>query len=385
MTYAYEKVCQAIKPERLRKTLLDLLSIYSPSGKEGDIQLYLGQLLTQAGFVVERQAVEGGRHNLHVTMGRGESQLYMIGHVDTVPAWDLEAFGPGQDGDIIHGLGSADMKGGCAAMVEAWLALAEALPPPDRPPVGLLLVVGEEENGDGSAAFLEACHPPPWAVIGEPTGLVACFAHYGYLEAGFVTTGIRCHSSLPERGHNAIESMLRVLMHLWGNPLFEREKSGIVYSIREMSSSRAGFVVPDRCETWIDLHLQPGKDPAVLQETIRRIAATAGQSIPGLDLQLDFDFASLGYNLGTDNYIAQSLSAIYQSLGLPLRLDAFRSHSDGNLFFAAGSQPIILGPGALEVAHTSAEQVSFSEVSAAADIYAALCLEVDSPGLKRHR
>jgi acetylornithine deacetylase len=51
-------------------------------------------------------------------------------------------------------------------------------------------------------------------VIGEPTSLVACFAHYGYLEAGFVTRSRRIHSSLPELGHNAVESMLRVLLHL---------------------------------------------------------------------------------------------------------------------------------------------------------------------------
>ncbi len=150
------------------------------------------------------------------------------------------------------------MKGGCAAMVEAWLALAEALPAEERPPVGLLLVVGEEENGDGSATFLEPARPP-WVVIGEPTGLAACFAHYGYLEAGFVTRGRRSHSSLPELGHNAVESMLRVLLHLGKDPLFDREQSEIVYSIREMSSSRAGFVVPDRCEAWIDLHLPPGQ------------------------------------------------------------------------------------------------------------------------------
>ena len=67
--------------------------------------------------------------------------------------------------------------------------------------------MGEEENGDGSAAFLESVGPP-WVVIGEPTGLAACFAHYGYLEAGFVTRGRRSHSSLPELGHNAVESML---------------------------------------------------------------------------------------------------------------------------------------------------------------------------------
>ena len=85
-------------------------------------------------------------------------------------------------------------------------------------------------------------------MIGEPTGLAACFAHYGYVEAGFVTRGRRIHSSLPELGHNAVESMLRVLLHLGRDPLFERKSSGMVYSIREMSSSRAGFVVPDRCE-----------------------------------------------------------------------------------------------------------------------------------------
>ena len=55
-------------------------------------------------------------------------------------------------------------------------------------------------------------------------------------------------------------------------------------------------------------------------------------------------------------------------------MDAFRSHSDGNLFFAAGCKPLILGPGALEVCHTPEEQVDLSEVLAAARIYAALCL-----------
>ncbi len=374
MTGRRERVWRAIAEERLRRTLLELLDIYSPSGKEEDIQLYLEEILTRSGFAVERQEVEEERYNLRVTMGRGEPQLYLVGHVDTVPAWDLEDFAAQQENGLIRGLGSADMKGGCAAMVEAWLALA-ALPPEERPSIGLLLAVGEEENGDGSATFLETCRPP-WVVIGEPTGLAACFAHYGYLEAGFVTCGRRSHSSLPELGHNAVESMLRVLLHLGKDPLFDREQTEIVYSIREMSSSRSGFVVPDRCETWIDLHLPPEKDPESIQEAIRQIASTADLVIPGLDLRVEFAFASSGYNLGTDNPLARALESIYPLLGLTTRLDAFRSHSDGNLFHAAGSKPLILGPGALESAHTAEEQVSFAEVAAAARIYAALCLEL---------
>lgn len=369
------KVWSAIDSERLKRSLLDMLDIYSPSGKEEDIQIYLEDYLTRAGFSVERQGVEEDRYNLRVTMGEGEPQLYLVGHVDTVPAWDLETFGPEVEGGIIRGLGSADMKGGCAAMVEAWLALGKALKTGERPSIGLLLVVGEEENGDGSSTFLDA-EPPPWVVIGEPTGLAACFAHYGYLEAGFVTHGLRSHSSLPERGHNAVESMLRVLLLLGNDPLFERQNSEIVYSIREMRSSRAGFVVPDRCETWIDLHLPPDKDPIELQDAIRRVVAGADRFIPGLNLTVDFDFASPGYSIPVENRLAGVLREIYPELGLPMRLDAFRSHSDGNLFFAAGAKPLILGPGSLETAHTPEEQVVFTEVAAAARIYAALCLSV---------
>lgn len=377
MNAVLEKVWQAVDPVRLRKTFLDLLDIYSPSGKEEDIQIYLEGLLTRAGFSVERQEVDDDRYNLRVTMGPGEPRLYLVGHVDTVPAWDLDEFGPQQEDGIILGLGSADMKGGCAAMVEAWLALAGVLKPEERPSVGLLLVVGEEENGDGSITFLESCRPS-WVVIGEPTSLAAGFSHYGYLEAGFVTRGIRSHSSLPELGHNAVESMLRVLLLLGNDRLFDRAKTEIVYSIREMKSSRAGFVVPDRCETWIDLHLPPDHDPTALQDEIRRVVASLDRSIPGLDLDVTFDFASSGYNLGTNNRPAQILREIYPRLGLSLNTDAFRSHSDGNVFFAAGVKPLILGPGSLETAHTPYERVVFEEVLCASRIYAALCLRCDS-------
>ncbi|BCR06846.1 acetylornithine deacetylase [Desulfuromonas versatilis] len=367
-----DRVWSAIDPERVRRLLLEMVEIYSPSGKEEDVQLYLEEVLAGAGFAVERQPVEEARYNLHLVMGEGEPQLYLVGHVDTVAAWDLEEYGPREEWGVVRGLGTADMKGGCAAMVEAWLALA-SLPPEERPPVGLLLVVGEEENGDGSAEFLQT-RRPPWVVIGEPTSLAPCFSHYGYLEAALTTQGRRIHSSLPELGHNAVESMLRVLLHLGKDPLFDRQSSDIVYSIREMSSSRAGFVVPDRCEALIDLHLPPETDPAQVQQAMRERLANAGQFVEGLNLEVSFDFASRGYQIGGDNRLGQVLEAIYPRLNLPLRFDAFRSHSDGNLFFEAGVPCLILGPGSLETAHTPDEQTSLPEVEAAARIYAALCL-----------
>jgi len=368
-----EKVWHAIDPDRLQSLLLELINIYSPSGKEEDVQLYIEELLTSAGITVERQEVEEGRFNLLSRFGAEPVEFYLVGHVDTVAAWDLEEFGAVEEWGVVRGLGSADMKGGCAAMLEAWLALA-SLPPEQRPDVGLLLVVGEEENGDGSARFLETCQPS-WVVIGEPTALAPCFSHYGYLEAYLVTQGRRSHSSMPELGHNAVESMLKVLLHLGKDRLFDRENNQIFYSIREMSSSRAGFVVPDRCETLIDLHLAPDISPAQVSEAIQNRLAGAGEFVPDLDLEVSFDFSAAGYELGSDNQLSAALDEVYPRLNLPLQQLPFRSHSDGNLFYQAGVRPLILGPGSLETAHTSEEQTSLAEVESAARIYAALALQ----------
>jgi len=367
-----ERVWGAIDPQRLRRTLLEMIDIYSPSGKEEDIQLYLEERLTAAAIPVRRQVVEEERYNLVATMGAGEPSLYLVGHVDTVTAWDIEEYAAVEEWGVVRGLGSADMKGGCAAMVEAWLSLA-TLPEAERPSLGLLLVVGEEENGDGSQRFLqESC--PKWVVIGEPTSLLPAFDHFGYMEVSLVTRGRRIHSSLPELGHNAIESMLRVLLQLANSPLFAQEALQLVYSIREMSSSRAGFVVPDRCDALIDLHLAPNVDPGEVRRGLETIFTQARSNIEGLDLEASFDFEAGGYQLAGENRLMEVLEEVYPRLNLPLKAQPFRSHSDGNLFYEAGSRPLILGPGSLETAHTAEEQTSLAEVEAAARIYAALAL-----------
>lgn len=367
-----ENVWSKVDPQRLRQTLMEMIDIYSPSGKEEDIQLYLEQRLRDAGLKVQRQDVEEERFNLVSTMGSAPPAFYLVGHVDTVTAWDLDDYGAVEEWGVVRGLGSADMKGGCAAMVEAWLALA-SLPEAEQPSLGLLLVVGEEENGDGSARFLQSCQPD-WVVIGEPTSMLPAFSHFGYMELSLSTRGRRIHSSLPELGHNAIASMLRVLLAMEDSTIFQREPGQLIYSLREMSSSRAGFVVPDSCEAMIDLHLAPKVETADVRREIEDVLEKTHLNIEGLNLEYNFEFEASSYQLDLNNWLMTCFEEVYPRLNLPLNLAPFRSHSDGNLFYQAGCKPLILGPGSLETAHTADEQTSLAQVEAAARVYCALAL-----------
>ncbi|MCX5999546.1 MAG: M20/M25/M40 family metallo-hydrolase, partial [Chloroflexi bacterium] len=238
-----------VQPERLRNLLQDLVDIYSPSGKEEDILKYLAKYLKRQGLPVIRQEVDENRSNLIVIPNDGdEVHLCFVGHLDTVAAYDMEGYEFYEEGDTLFGLGTADMKAGCAAMIEAFSVLAGR--GSTFPAIGLALVVGEEVDSDGAKALVKE-YSFPWAIVGEPTNMLPCLGHYGYLEVLLRTQGRRAHSSMPELGQNAIETMLKLLLQV--NGYTSSLPHGLVYNIRQLSGFPGGFVVPDTCEAWLDL------------------------------------------------------------------------------------------------------------------------------------
>ena len=348
--------------ERLARLLRQMIDIYSPSGKEEAIVEVLHQYLRRRGIPVERQAVDDRRHNLLVHTEAAEPWLCLMGHLDTVGAYDLDSYEFELEGDLVTGLGAADMKGGCAAMIEAFVALWVA--GMTSAPVTLCLVVGEEEEGDGAERLLEDYHFD-WAVVGEPTDLVPCLAHDGYLELELTTTGPRRHASLADRNQSAVDVMLRLILrlseHLSG--------AGLVYNIRDLFSSTSGFVVPDRCQASIDVHLPPHTPVGTLAAELDEIAVAAQPEGDQSELDLSILTVDAGYELPEKGPLIGALHQTYQNLGHPWSVGAFRSHSDANQLWAAGVRPVILGPGRLDTAHTPDEQVSLSQVARAADIY----------------
>ncbi len=354
----------AIQPQRLKQLLKRMMDIYSPSGKEEDVLDYLHAYLKRHGINVLRQFLDGRRCNLVVLPPGGHIHMAFIGHVDTVTAYDLDDFAFQEEGDEIRGLGAADMKSGCAAMVEAYLALRET---GRCPAAALVLVVGEEEDGDGIQRLLKE-HHFPWVLIGEPTGLKPCLSHYGYLEIQLVTTGTRKHASLADPAMNAIEAMLPLLLKL--SRYWENQRPEAIYNIRELSSSRGGFVIPDRCEAWLDVHFPPDAPVGEITLEVEEALAGGDRSSSQSTTTLRFPTIHSGYSIPDRGSTVDMVKEVYSRHDLDWRPESFRSHSDANLLWMAGAKPILMGPGLLEKAHVADESVPFSEVCLAAQIYA---------------
>jgi acetylornithine deacetylase len=353
-----------IRSQRLLRLLERMIDIYSPSGKEEELLAYLFQFLRKHHLPVQRQMLEDGRYNLIVVPRDIEIEVALIGHVDTVAAFDLEEIGYSSAGGVISGLGAADMKGGCAALIEAFLCLWEA--GLENLPVALILVVGEEENGDGAARLLEDYHFP-WSIIAEPTRLMPCLADYGYIEMQLATRGKRRHASLAKKRFNPVEGMLKTLLALTHH--MDTKRPEAVYNIRDLCTSQSGFAVPEWCNAWLDLHLPPhtptGTVCAEIEEVIE--ATLADKDLPLTEVS--FHTIQDGYDLPGKGAVIETLQKVYIRLGLPWQPTAFPSHSDANLLWAHGVKTLLLGPGSLAKAHVPDESVKEEEVLAAAEIF----------------
>ncbi len=361
----------SVNTKRLYALFQNMVDFYSPSGKEEELTDFLENILMVTGLSVERQPVDESRSNLLISSDSGNQDTLFLGHIDTVPAYDIEHYGFSDHNGLCRGLGTSDMKSGCAAMIEAFMSAVELGVLPDN--VLLALVVGEEETGDGTQALLKACSFKT-ALVAEPTGLQPCMEHYGYVEVLVHAFGYRRHAAMSDRETNAIHAMLRFLIEL--EDRIESLEVKTVLNIRDLHSSESGFAVPDRCAAAVDLHIPPGVSSRVFADELRTFIDEKLSASPASKYELEFPTLADGFVMSPEEAFPQLLKRIFQTLEREWNPMAFKSHSDANLLRDAGCLPIILGPGQLERAHTKDECVEFDQVCAAAEIYTRILREL---------
>ncbi|WGE86703.1 acetylornithine deacetylase [Actinobacillus equuli subsp. haemolyticus] len=188
----------------------------------------LATWLADFGFKTEIIRVEGSRdkYNLLATYGEGEGGLLLVGHTDTVPfdegKWTFNPFALTEQDGKFYGLGTADMKGFFAFIVDvvSQIDLSKL-----AKPLRILATADEETTMLGARTFAQHTHiRPDCAIIGEPTSLKPIRAHKGHVGEAVRITGKSGHSSDPDRGINAIELMHQATGYLMNMRNQLREK-----------------------------------------------------------------------------------------------------------------------------------------------------------------
>jgi succinyl-diaminopimelate desuccinylase len=332
----------------------ELVAIPSVSRDEGALADYIDTALrTRTGLEVTRIGANVvGRTEL----GRSR-RVVLAGHLDTVPANGNAT--PRIEGDTLWGLGSADMKGGLAVMLELAAHLTE--PVVD---VTFVFYAAEEVAREHNGLLTIAGASPDLlsgdaAVLGEPTCARIEAGCQGALKVEIEVRGTRAHTARPWMGNNAIHRLTPILTSIAAYQGRQPVIDGCAY--REalqavaISGGVAGNVVPDRATLTLNHRFAPDRSPAEAETALRRLLE------PLLDAGLDDRFS-----------VREAQPAAPPSLTHPVLAGLLRATAApprGKLgwtdvaFFAERGVPAVnFGPGDPELAHTAGERVDRAEL-----------------------
>ena len=237
----YSRVEKHITAEAVKTTLMEMVDIASPTGREGALAQYIVDRLAKAGFNAYLQEVSEGRPNaVGVRPGTGDGvNLLFTGHMDTSYDGDEDYLrGEGFKAKAVYrdgwiwGLGANNMKSGLASALVAMEAICRE----NVQLKGDLLyggVVGETEKaavdeyrgsavsgyGVGTRHMVLHGISADFSILCEPTNLRVCTANMGVLWVKITVGGTVSHAANSRHPSviNAIAEMhvLQVKLEEW--------------------------------------------------------------------------------------------------------------------------------------------------------------------------
>jgi acetylornithine deacetylase/succinyl-diaminopimelate desuccinylase family protein len=318
------------------------------------------------------------------SVGAGRRTLYFSGHYDVVPVTR-----PGQcsavlRGKTLFGRGSADMKGGLAAMLYAAVAL-QRLRVPLKGRVGLVFVPDEETGGTRGSGFLAASKRLGTAGIGmltpEPTSGVVWNANRGALTVRVTVHGREAHVGLLHQGRNAFEDAIRVvaaLQRLARRVARRRTRFRVTPEAARRSLMLIGGrveagsnfnVVPGRCVFTVDRRMNPEEDYAAERRALFAVFAEARRSGIKLDVEVLQEGRPSGISEATP--LGRALSRhIHAITGQAPEFEMCPGLLEIRFYAERGMPAYAYGPGLLSIAHGPNEFVDTGRIVDCSAIYA---------------
>ena len=352
--------------------LAELVS-FDTQNPEGEERPLVHRLAVELGALGARAVdeVEVGDHAyVYARFGADHPALVINAHLDTVPANSGYTSPPHllvRRGDRLHGLGTSDIKGAIAGVLEALSG------GPVKRPVGVLFSGDEERGGSCIRAFLDspAAQGIERAIVCEPTRCRVGIRHRGIGAATATLQGPGGHSSLVDQLLNPVAVLARAAVALddlgaaykgRGPAGFE----GIHLNVAALDGGIAFNVVPTKATLSFSLRPAPGPGAASIDELLaeaeRRVRVAAAPH-------------AIAWEVVT-------ASPPFATRDLPAFAPFFGGTIDGPVdlgfwteaarFAERGIDAVVYGPGDVAQAHAADEFVTIAELETAHAAFAAV-------------
>jgi succinyl-diaminopimelate desuccinylase len=325
-----------------------LVDIPSVSHNEAVITDWLEQQLRAVPWLETTRI--GDNLVARTNLGRPQ-RLVLGGHTDTVPI----SGGNGSariDGDVLWGLGAADMKGGLAVMLELARTVSE-------PAVDVTYVFyAREEVAIEHSGLREIDRARPEllrgdvAILGEPTAATLEAGCQGSMRLRVTLCGVRAHTARAWLGRNAIHRLGRLLGRIDDyeprEPLIQgcRYHEGLQAVFVE--GGTAANVVPDRAVVTLNHRFAPDRTPAEAEAQLRELLD------PFLEPRDTVEVVDVA--IAAAPHLDHPLLAAFAGRN-DLAVRAKLGWTDVAFFAERGIPAANFGPGDAELSHTAGEHV----------------------------
>lgn len=373
------------------RRLVRIPSVNQPGQGEARVVEEVVGLATSWGWSPVVEEVAPGRPNCIIRLvgGLPGPTLLFEGHTDVVTPgdpeeWTHDPFGAEIVDGRIYGRGSADMKGGLAAMLFAARAIEAAGPFPGTIVLGVLC--DEEEMMIGVHDFVARGHARDIdaAIVCEPEAGEICITQKGAIRLRVDFEGRMAHGAMPHQGRNPVTAMtdfvaaMRKIETTLHEDPGEHPDLGLAYLTPTHIS--AGSlpqlnVIPSTGLLTVDIRTVPGVGHTDL---LARIGAAAREvsTSSGVEITSSVLVDRPPTTTATDEPIVVAVAAAHTEVtGQPPVFGGVPGTTDGTILWRDAAIPVVVyGPGGKWIAHSADEYVETEDLIRHAQVYVAAAL-----------
>lgn len=266
-----------------------LIAIPSPYFAENDIMEFvkgwLGHHDMQASFHEYHEQKVTGHHGKNIVLeldgGQPGLTICLNGHLDTVKlcnGWTVDPYAGTIEGDKIYGLGSLDMKSGCAATLLALKAFRSKYSSFKGKIIATYVSVEEGPYGMGTNALIEEGYLEniDFSIVAEPSAgftqeqfPTICLGARGGYGLEIELFGKSSHAALPQNGKSAVLDASKIVCELERVEYIKDEHLGAGSAcVVGLESDGGACSVPDYAKIKLFWHIVVGEDENTIKKEI---------------------------------------------------------------------------------------------------------------------